>query len=173
MPGVLSIGDKAPNFDLASTEDAVLMLRDEVVRTALVLYFCAGPDDDRVRRDLDALNQHLPALARLRARVLVVSTAKLDELKKVQAERKLLFPLLFDDRNFSAAYGVKAAEEGKLSAPALVVVDRRQEVRWLANPVASVDGALPQVQKLLKDLPSPTKGYPKKVINRWVDGWVN
>lgn len=173
MPAVLSIGDQAPNFDLASTENAVLMLRDEVVRTAMVLYFCADPNDDRVCRDLDALNERLPALARLRARILVVSTAKLDELKKVQAERQLLFPLLFDDRSFSAAYGVEAAEEGKTPAPALVVVDRRQAVRWLANPVASVEGALPQVEKLLKDLPSPTKGYPKKVINRWVDGWVN
>ena len=173
MPAVLSIGDQAPNFDLASTENAVLMLRDEVVRTAMVLYFCADPNDDRVCRDLDALNERLPALARLRARILVVSTAKLDELKKVQVERKLLFPLLFDDRSFSAAYGVEASEEGKTPAPALVVVDRRQQVRWLANPVASVEGALPQVEKLLKDLPSPTKGYPKKVINRWVDGWVN
>ena len=29
MPGTLGIGDEAPNFDLASTEDVVLMLRDE------------------------------------------------------------------------------------------------------------------------------------------------
>jgi peroxiredoxin len=173
MPGPLSIGDQAPNFDLASTEDAVLMLRDESIRTALVLYFFADPGEDRVQRDLDALSSRLPALARLRTRVLAISTTKLDDLKKLQLERKLLFPLLFDDRNFSAAYGVKAAEEGKTPAPALVVVDRKQEVRWLANPVASVEGAMPQVEKLLKDLPSPTKGYPKKVINRWVDGWVN
>ena len=35
----LSPGDEAPNFDLTSTEDVVLMLRDEVSRTAALLYF--------------------------------------------------------------------------------------------------------------------------------------
>jgi peroxiredoxin len=173
MPGPVSIGDVAPNFDLSSTEDAVLMLKDEVVRTAVVVYFFADLESDRVRRDLAALNGRLEALAKLNARVLAVSPAKLDDLKKLQATGKLLFPLLHDDRNFSASYGVVPTEEGRPADPALVVVGRRQEVKWLANPVASVEEALPQIEKLLKDLPPPTRSYPKSVINRWVDRWVN
>jgi peroxiredoxin len=169
MPGPVSIGDTAPNFDLSSTENAVLMLKDEVIRTAVVLYFFADPESERIRRDLDALNRGLGALAKLSTRVLAVSPAKLDELKKLQAGRKLLFPLLHDDRNFSAAYGVVPAGEGKPADPALVVVGRRQDVKWLANPVASVADALPQVEKLLKDLPSPTRSYPRSVINRSVE----
>ena len=171
--GPISIGDEAPNFDLTSTEDALLMLRDEIIQSAIVLYFFADPAADRTGRDLDALNLNLDALGRLRARVLAVSPAKIDDLKKLQAERKLLFPLLHDDRDFSARYGVAPAEEGKAAAPALVVVSRKQRVLWLANPVAAVEDALPQVQKLLKDLPSPTASYPKKVINRLIDRWVN
>lgn len=174
--GPISIGDEAPNFDLTSTEEALLMLRDEVVQRAIVLYFCAdvaGIESDRVRRDLDALNRSLDSLAELRARVLAVSPAKLEELKKVQAERKLLFPLLHDDRNFSAAYGVAASEEGKPPAPALVVVSRKQRILWLVNPVTSVEDAMPQVLKLLKGLPSPTASYPRSVINRLIDRWVN
>jgi peroxiredoxin len=173
MPGPVSIGDTAPNFDLSSTENAVLMLKDEVIRTAVVVYFFADLESERVRRDLDALNRDLDALGKLSTRALAVSPAKLDDLKKVQAERKLLFPLLHDDRNFSASYGVVPAVEGKPADPALVVVGRRQDVKWLANPVVSVEEALPQVKKLLKDLPSPTRSYPKSVINRWVDRWVN
>jgi len=173
MPGPVSIGDVAPNFDLSSTEDAVLMLKDEVVRTAVVVYFFADLESARVRQDLDALNGRLAALAKLNTRVLAVAPAKLDELKKLQAERKLLFPILHDDRNFAASYGVAPTEEGKPADPALVVVGRRQDIKWLANPVASVNGALPQVEKLLKDLPTPTRSYPKSVINRWVDRWVN
>ncbi|HEY7216409.1 MAG TPA: redoxin domain-containing protein [Thermoanaerobaculia bacterium] len=169
MPGTVSIGDTAPNFDLSSTEDAVLMLKDEVVRTAVVVYFFADLGSDRVRRDLDALNRGLDALAKLNARVLAVSPAKLDELKKLQAERKLLFPLLHDDRNFSASYGVVPGAPEKPADPALAVVGRRQDVKWLANPVASAEDALPQVEKLLKDLPSPTRSYPKSVINRSVE----
>ena len=172
MPGPVSIGDTAPNFDLSSTEDALLMLKDEVVRTAVVVYFFADPASDRVHRDLDALSRRVGDLRDLNARILGVSPAKLDDLKKLQAERKILFPLLHDDRNFSAAYGVVPAEEGRPADPALVVVGRRQEVKWLANPVASVVDALPQVEALLKNLPSPTKSYSKTVINAGIDWWV-
>ena len=170
--GPISIGDEAPNFDLTSTEDAVLMLRDEVIQTSVVLYFTAEPEGDRARRDLDALNRQLVPLRKLRARVLAVSPAKIDVLKKVQIEGQLLFPLLHDDRDFSARYGL-TAEEGHVPAPALVVVSRKQKVLWLANPVATVAEALPQVLKLLKSLPSPTDSYPRTIINRIVDRWVN
>lgn len=171
MPGPVSIGDTAPNFDLSSTEDALLMLKDEVIRTAVVVYFFADPASDRVHRDLDALSRRVEDLRKRSVRVLAVSPAKLDDLKKLQADRKILFPLLHDDRNFSAAYGV-TAPEGRSADPALVVVGRRQDVKWLANPVASVGDALPQVEALLKNLPSPTKSYSKTVINAGIDWWV-
>lgn len=171
--GPLSIGDEAPNFDLSSTENALLMLRDEVIQSSIVLYFFAEADD-RARRDLDALNKNLDDLKRLRTRVLAVSPTKLDDLKKLQVERKLLFPLLHDDRGFSARYGL-TAEEGSQPhpAPALVVVSKKQRVLWLANPIATVAEAIPQVLQLLKTQPSPTASYPKSIINRLIDRWVN
>ncbi len=171
--GMISVGDEAPNFDLTSTEDALLMLRDEVIQNALVLYFFADPESDGARRDLDALNRGLKDLARQRTRILAISPAKIEALKKVQVERQLLFPLLHDDRGFSAQYGVAAPAEGSPAAPALVVVSRRQKILWLANPAAAVEAAIPDIVKLLKALPSPTASYPKKVINRIVDRWVN
>lgn len=165
MPGPISIGDEAPNFDLSSTEDALLMLRDEVTRTAIVVYFFTDPASERAQRDLDALNRGLDSLARRSARVLAVSPAKLDDLRKLQIERKLLFPLLHDDRNFSAVYGA--------TEPTLVLVSRRQRVLWMANPVESVEAALPQALKALESIPSGTETYSKKVINRFIDRWVN
>ena len=169
MPGPISIGDVAPNFDLSSTEDALLMLRDEVTRTPIVVYFFSDPASERAQRDLDALNRGLDALARRSARVLAVSPAKLDELRKLQIDRKLLFPLLHDDRNFAAAYGVVSPDGDS----ALVLVNRRQRVIWLANPVAAVEGALPEALKALDGMPSGTETYNKNVINRWIDRWVN
>ena len=162
-----AIGDAAPDFDLSSTEDAVLMLRDEVARTSVIVYFFTDPADARAHRDLDALQQRLDRLARRRARVLAVSPAKLGDLKKLQAERRLGFPLLHDDRDFSAAYGVEPG------APALAVVSRKQRLLWLANPVASVAEALAPVEKVLAAEPSPTGSYPKSVINRLIDRLVN
>jgi peroxiredoxin len=166
MPGPLAVSDEAPNFDLSSTEEAVLMLRDEAARGHVLLYFFADPSDARPQRDLDALNQRLDRLGPLRTRVLAVSPAPLDALKKLQAGRKLLFPLLHDDRNFSAAYGVEGA-------PALVLVGRHARILWLANPVAAVADALPQVEKTLAEQPSPMQRYPKSIVNRLIDKIVN
>ena len=121
----LTPGVEAPNFDLTSTEDVVLMLRDEVPRVAVVLYFFADPESDRCRQDLQALAGAQAALAAKRAVILGVSRTKLDALKQAQHDLDLRFPLLFDDRNFSAAYGIEVPEEGEPES-ALFVVDRDQ-----------------------------------------------
>jgi peroxiredoxin len=173
MTSAISLGDEAPNFDLSSTEGCVLMLRDEVIRTAVVLYFFADPESDRVERDLSALSRRRDGLARLRTKVLAVAPLPMARLLGLQRSLDLRFPLLRDDRDFSRLYGVAAAAEGQPPAPALVVVDRRQRVRWLANPVAGAADALPQIEKLLAALPSPTASYPRRVVNRLVDRWVN
>ena len=106
--------------------------------------------------------------------MLALSRADLASLQKVQAELKLPFPLLHDDRDFSSRYGVAAAgRRARRSSPALYVVNRQQNVLWLSNPVAAVEEAMPEVLKSLKDQGSPTGNYPRAVINRLVDRWVN
>jgi len=173
MPGPIAIGDEAPNFDLTSTEGAVLMLRDEVIRTAVVLYLFTDHEGERVRRDLAALAAGRERLARLKARVLAAAPAPIARLAELQKALDLRFPLLSDDRSFCRLYGVEPGEEGKPGAPALAVVDRRQQVRFLANPVTAVEAALPEVEKILSGLPSPTAGYPRAVLNRCVEWWIN
>ncbi len=169
----LAIGDEAPNFDLTSTEDVVLMLRDEVPRTSVLLYFFAATADERARRDLAALATRSRQLAERQTAVIGVSPAKLDDLKALQRELDLPFPLLEDDRGFSAHYGVTPPAEDQQPQPALVAVDRRQRVLWLANPLTSLEAAWPDLEKALTRLPSPTANYPRSVINRLVDRWIN
>jgi peroxiredoxin len=173
MADRISIGDQAPNFDLTSTENCLLMLRDEVPRTAVVLYFFNDPSSERVRRDLVGLSKSKGSLRDVHAKPLAVSRADLASLQKLQSDLGLSFPLLHDDRDFSSRYGVAAPTEGQDTAPALYVINRQQKVLWVANPVASVEQALPEVITSLKDQGSPTGNYPRAVINRIVDRWVN
>ncbi len=168
----LAPGDEAPNFDLTSTEDVVLMLRDEVPRTAVLLYFF-DTDDGGCSEALSALAGAWSRLGRHRARVFGVAKAKPDALKELQRELHLPFPLLSDDRGFSAHYGVEPAVEGETSQPALFLVDRRQLVAWMANPAPPMEESLGAVEKALADLPGPTSNYPKSVVNRVVNWWVN
>jgi peroxiredoxin len=170
MPSAVSVGDQAPNFDLTSTEDVLLMLCDEVPRTAVILYFFAGPESESAQRDLVFLARQKSSLAAKRAVVRGIAPAELDALKQMQRELKLPFPLLRDDRHFSAAYGLVGEADFE---PALVVVNRRQTIIWLANPVESVETVFPEIQRVLAGLPSQAAGYPRKVVNRLVDLWVN
>jgi peroxiredoxin len=167
----LAVGDEAPNFDLSSTEDVLLMLRDEVVRTAIVLYVCGDARGERVKGDLLALARAAGDLAADGTRVLVVSATGLEELKALQRELHLPFPLLHDDRGFAAHYGV-AAPEGE-PAPRVLLVDRRQRVVWMAELGQAVEGALPAIREGVKGLPSPSASLPRQVVNRVVDRWVN
>ena len=169
----ISIGDEAPNFDLSSTEGVLLMLRDEVPRTSVLVYFFGDPPADEARRDLAELAGHTPTLAAGAVKVFGVSPSKMPVLQSLQADLGLPFPLLRDDRGFSEAYGVGPSTEEQPSSPVLCLVDRRQRVAWMANPAGSVRDALVQIEAMLKEQDSPTSNYPKSVINRLVDRWVN
>ena len=173
MTRALAVGDEAPNFDLTSTEDVLLMLRDECVRTSLVLYFFEGTDGEQVRDDLLALARRWDDLNELNARVLGVSRASLSDLKDLQKDLHLPFPLLHDDRGFAAIYGLAEATDEVKPQPALAAVDRYQVLLSLATLDGSAEAAMPEVMKLLKALPSQTASLPRKVVNWWVDRWVN
>ena len=164
----LNIGDEAPNFDLSSSEDVLLMLRDEVARTPIVLYVFRDAGDPGVGEDLAALTAARAELARRRARALAVAKQPLAELKKLQMERKLPFALLHDDRDFCAAYGVAPAEEGGAARPALLLVGRDQKIRWQAAPGTSAAAALPEILRELDAHAPIHASYPRTVINRFI-----
>jgi len=173
MAQVLSIGDQAPDFDLSSTEDSLLMLRDEAARSSVVLFLFPDGSDEQVRAGLLTLGRHRQALAEVQARVLGVAPQKVADLKQLQRELKLPFPLLRDDRGFSAAYGIESDEDSDALQTALVVVDRQQQIAWYAQPAPRLDEVMPELLRILGKLPAPTRSYPRSVVNRLVDRWVN
>ena len=173
MTDRITQGDLAPDFDLTSTESALLMLRDEIPRTSVVLYVFSDPESEAVRRDLKALAGELSRLAAIHAKVLAMAPVKMPVLQALQAELGLAFPLLRDDRDFLAQYGVQAAGEDETPAPAMFLINRQRVIAWVGNPVSSVESALAEFEPLIKAEGTPTANYPKAVINRLVDRWVN
>lgn len=173
MAASISIGDEAPNFDLSSTEDVLLMLRDEVARMGALLYFFSDPASDSVRSDLEALARSRDDLARKWVVIMGISSAKLPVLKDLQKELQLPFPLLSDDREFAAAYGIEESSEEVTGRPGVFLVGRQQQLVWMSNPCESVERSLPEAIKAAGTLVATTSNTPGKVINRVVNWWVN
>jgi peroxiredoxin len=166
MTHLVEVGDEAPNFDLTSTEGAVLMLRDEIPRSPVLLFFF--PEAAAASSDLVELAAMAAELAKREVKVLGISESPLSDLATIQREHSLPFPLLHDDRGFSHRYC--GAESGGRT---VALVDRRQRVAWLERDPESLSGVLTGVLGVAEKMPSSTANYPRSVINRLVDRWVN
>ena len=162
----LSVGDLAPNFDLASTEGVVLMLHDELPRTPVLLYIFDEIED--ARRDLGDLARKAGELTDRGIKILGVSAAKLDELATAQQELALPFPLLHDDRGLA-----KDFDAGSREPAVMVLVDRDRRVAWIGRDLADPESALSSLDGRRGRRSRSTAGYPNSVINRLVDRWVN
>lgn len=168
MRAKLEVGQEAPNFDLASTEDVVLMLRDEVPRTPVLLYFFG--EVEPAESELRALGGISRELAGSGVKIMAVSAAKLEELKAVQNKLRLAFPLLHDDRNLSLAYREESEDE-QSGIGVFVLVGRDQKVRWIGQAPLAAEAIRSEVAAARKV--SSSVNYPRRVINRLVDLWVN
>jgi len=161
-----TIGETAPNFDLTSTEDCLLMLRDEAARAAVIVYCFGDPAAVGVRQALQELAARIDSLPGP-VEILTVSPATIDQLKALQTELQLPFPLLRDDRDLMAAYGFEVPEEG-VASPVLAVVDRQQRLVWYRCPAEDVGAAWPEIAACIKRMAPPTSNYPRTVVNRLV-----
>jgi peroxiredoxin len=170
MAPIISPGDEAPNFDLASTEDAVLMLGDELARLSALLYFFPRSPGVKIKQDLSALAAVEKTLLSNGAKIMGISPAKLPALKDLQQELQLPFPLLHDDRDFHRHYGFEYPEE-EIENPAggAVLVDSDRRVLWAQIEVDALDGVLPEVEALLAGAKASTFNYPRSVLNRFIE----
>ncbi len=164
----LSIDAPAPDFDLTSTEDVLLMLRDEVPRNAVLLYVFSEIDD-AARDDLSALSALVPDWGAKNLRVMALAPVKVAQLKQLQQELQLAFPLLEDDRDFCARYGV--GEEA--SARRLVLVDRHGKVGWETDSWSDISSLSGEITANGAVKETTLVNYPGKVVNRLVNWWVN
>jgi len=166
MPQQASVGHAAPDFDLSSTEGCVLSLRDEVPRSAVIIYCFADPSDESARAALSFLAEHADA-APGPSQIFGISTASMDELTSLQRELHLPFPLLRDDRGLTAAYGFRVAEEGPTES-VMAVIDRGQKLIWERRAAEDLAAIWHEVVDCLKRTDRPTSNYPRSVVNRLV-----
>jgi peroxiredoxin Q/BCP len=122
----LSVGDPAPDFELAGTGDKTYRLSDYRGRK-LVLAFYPGDFTAVCTRQFCSYRDQSDKLDGLGAAVLGISPQSVESHERFTEEKRLNVPLLADeDKSVARAYGVLA---GPLVRRAIFVIDEEGVVR--------------------------------------------
>jgi peroxiredoxin len=152
-PTILKPGSKAPDFNLKSTPDQSVALRDFRGGPVVIAFYPA--DWSPVCSDQVGLYaQVMPEFKKFNAEVIGISVDGIWTHLAFAKDRKLNFPLLSDFEPkgaVSKAYGAYEARVGE-SARALFVLDKKGMITWsFLSPVGvnpGADGILSALEKL-------------------------
>ncbi len=153
---MLKEGQRAPAFDLPSSEGGRLRLADLKGRV-VVLYFYPRDNTPGCTREACAFQAHERALARRGVAVLGISPDSLESHAKFRDKYRLGFPLLADvDKTVAKAYGAFGEKTlyGKTTMGIIrstFIIDGQGVVRRVF-PKVKVDGHVDEVVKALAEL---------------------
>ncbi len=132
----LSVGDTAPDFELAGTGGRSYSLAEFAGRS-VVLVFYPGDDTPVCTKQLNSYNDGLEQFAELDAQVLGVSAQDVVSHEGFADKHGFAFPLLADvDKSVAGAYGTL----GPLGFPrrSVVIVDGAGVVQYVHRAIAGL-----------------------------------
>ena len=150
---MLKIGQKAPDFKLASSEGKTLTLKDFAGKK-IVLYFYPKDDTSGCTKEACSFESNLQAMKRKGAVVVGVSADSIESHLKFAQKYGLSFPLLSDEKKETLkAYGVwkeKSMYGRKYFGieRTTVIIDEKGIVQQIFNKV-KVDGHTDEVRAVL------------------------
>jgi peroxiredoxin len=154
----LKAGNPAPDFDLRTTPDQSVTLREFRGRPTILAFYPA--DWSPVCSDQMALyNEILPEFRQYNAELLGISVDGVWCHLAFSKDRKLHFPLLSDFEpkgNVACNYGVYRKQDG-VTERALFVIDSDGIIRWSYVSPIGVNPGADGILKALESLPKQTK----------------
>ncbi len=151
---MIAVGDRAPNFDLPSTDGTRLRLADVLARGPLVIFFYPKDDSPGCTAEVCTFRDAYAAFTDIGAQVVGVSSDSADSHRAFAQKNRLPYPLASDPGGSTRNdYGVPKALFGLLPGRVTYVIDRDGIVRSVFNsmlaPKKHVEAAL-DVLKTLK-----------------------
>ncbi len=135
----MDIGDKAPDFELPSTEGDKVRLQDELGKGNILLLFYPFAFSSVCTVEMCSIRDGMTEFTAIKARVLGISVDSPYAQKAWVQQLNLNFPLLSDfNKEVSKAYGVLYEDLGGLKGVAkrsAFVLDREGTVlyRWVSE----------------------------------------
>ena len=135
----MNIGDKAPDFELLSTEGEKVRLKDELGKGSILLLFYPFAFSSVCTQEMCSIRDGMTEFTAIKARVLGISVDSPHAQKAWIQQLNLNFPLLSDfNKEVSRAYGVLYQDLGGLKGVAkrsAFVLDREGTVlhKWISE----------------------------------------
>jgi peroxiredoxin Q/BCP len=132
----ISVGDRAPDFSLASTGGQTVSLSDYSGQP-VVLVFYPGDDTPVCTKQLNSYNDDLSQFDALQAQVLGISAQGVESHEKFSGKHGFRFPLLADtDKKVAGLYGTL----GPIGFPrrSVFIVDGGGTVRYAHRAIAGL-----------------------------------
>ena len=132
----LSIGERAPEFTLASSGGGTTSLSDHLGHP-VVLVFYPGDDTPVCTKQLNTYNDGLEQFEQLDAQVIAISAQSVESHDRFSGKHGFKFPLLADtDKKVAALYGTL----GPIGFPrrSVFVIDSAGVVRYAHRAIAGL-----------------------------------
>jgi peroxiredoxin Q/BCP len=129
----LKVGDKAPDFSAAASNDTTVKLSDLIGKGNIVLYFYPKDDTPGCTKEACGIRDSIVELKGLDAIVFGVSFDSVESHKQFIAKYKLPFVLLADtDKKVAKAYGI-ADDSSPVATRATFIIGKDGKIAYV-NP---------------------------------------
>jgi peroxiredoxin Q/BCP len=145
----LEVGNPAPDFTAASTDNTTFHLKEAIGTQPIVLYFYPKDNTPGCTAEACSLRDNFAAFRELNAAVYGISYDSVATHQAFAAKHKLPFPLLADkNKTIAKAYGAN----GLMFARRMTfVIDKAGKIAWMDRSVNPSTHAA-ELQKVLTDL---------------------
>lgn len=154
MPTKLKVGDRAPEFNLPSSEGRSIGLKDFLNKKHVVLYFYPKDNTPGCTKEGCSFRDYYEEIKGLGAEVLGVSFDSVDSHKKFASKHGFPFPLLSDkEKDVAKAYG--AIGFGGLAPKRITyIIDKEGIIRHIYES-RDAKSHVTEAIKILKEISGP------------------
>jgi peroxiredoxin Q/BCP len=145
------VGDKAPDFSVASSDGTTLHLKDAIGKGNIILYFYPKDDTPGCTKEACGIRDTFGEFKGLNVTVFGVSFDTVESHKNFIAKYKLPFVLLADtDKSVAKLYGV-ADDSSRFASRATFVIDKTGKIVFVDPKVNPATHAA-ELRAVLKGL---------------------
>jgi peroxiredoxin Q/BCP len=157
----LKVGDKAPAFKLAGSDDKEYTLEQFAGKSWVVLNWYPRAGSTGATTTSDSIQAQMEKISQYKVQVFGISTSAIGQTKNWANLKKYTFPQLADPAKEAAkAYGAlrtEGAGAGTLTQRWLMVIDDQGVIKALEKSEADQQKRGEALLKLLEDLKAPKK----------------